>query len=178
MKAFFMGCLFLISFSPKVEHYELNPDRSNVIWQAGNHNGVIKFTEGYIEIKNSVLVKGVCIIDMTTLKNIDIQNKELSKMLDDHLKSKHYFNVEKYPVATLDIQKSTNIDISPVMVTGMLAIKNVKRKITFEVVPYDRYFEGEVKVDRVEEFFDSIGKSMAPDNIILTVKIHLEQKSS
>ena len=178
MKAFFIGCLFLIASSPKVEHYELNPERSNVIWQAGNHHGVIKFTDGYIEMKNSVLVKGICIIDMTTLKNIDILNKDLSKMLDDHLKSGHYFNVEKYPEAKLEVKNSTNIEISPVMVTGILTIKNVKRKITFEVVRYDHHFEGEVKVDRVEEFFDSIGKSMAPDNIILTVKIHLEQKSS
>ena len=178
MKAFFIGCLLLISTFSKVDHYELKPEKSNVNWQAGNHYGIIKFTDGYIEVKNNFLVHGKFTIDMTTLKNVDISNKNISKMFDDHLKSVHYFNVEKYPEAKLEIHKSTNIKDSPVMVTGVLTIKNVKRKVNFEIVCRNHYFEGEVKVDRVEEFFDSIGKSMAPDNIILIVKIHVEQKDA
>jgi len=176
MKVLVLISLLFLSASTKIEHYVLNPEKSKVVWSAGNHFGLIEFANGYIELKNDYLVKGRCTIDMTTLKSEDFKNQDIGKLLDDHLKSDHYFHVDKYPQALLDIQESTNINESPVVVTGILTIKNVKRKINFEVVRHEAYFEGEVKVDRVEEFFDSIGKTMAPENIILTVKIHVDLK--
>ena len=52
-----------------------------------------------------LLVGGQISIDMNSIHTTDMETR-LNKKLDNHLKDEDFFNVEKFPEATLKIRKS------------------------------------------------------------------------
>jgi polyisoprenoid-binding protein YceI len=102
----------------------------------GGHEGTIKFISGSITTSASGLItQGEFVLDMNTIKNVDIKPESSAKDLEDHLKSEDFFAVAKYPRANFSILKvipeSTVTDPQQVRVTGLLTIKGITNQIVF-----------------------------------------------
>lgn len=133
-----------ISFSQKnVDSFNLLPDKSKFEWEGkkvlGAHNGIVKFLSGSLQTKNNLMSGGEFVVDMTTISNTDIEDKEYSDKLVKHLKSEDFFNVPKYQKSFFKITKiepyidteNSNINFK---IYGDMKIKGIKKPISFPAI--------------------------------------------
>ncbi len=116
--------------------YEANVDQSIIYWSGssatGSHNGTLKLKNAKLEIDESGQLKGgTFIIDMMSISDLDIENPEDKKDLENHLKNGDFFAVDTFPEADFVIRSvRTNTDsLSNSMVTGDLTIRGVVHSI-------------------------------------------------
>ncbi|MFA8301090.1 MAG: YceI family protein [Hyphomicrobiales bacterium] len=131
--------------------YMINPNSSEIEWEGskptGKHNGVLEFKSGELEFKNDILVGGRFTIDMNTITCIDLEDPAYNKKLVNHLKSKDFFSVSKYPVSEFtitdvksleytnkDIKEETTEEDANYMISGNLKIKNKTKNISFNAL--------------------------------------------
>ncbi len=120
--------------------YAVNVDNSVVEWEGAkligsdNHVGVVKLENGELLVENGEIVGGSCTLDMTTIKNKDLEgvpNKQAQ--LEGHLKSGDFFEVEKFPKASFEIVSVTPATDNPDathQITGNLTMKEITKSIT------------------------------------------------
>ncbi len=95
----------------------------------GSHNGTLALKSGNLDVKNGLLNGGVFVVDLTTIKNLDMAGSDGAAKIEGHLKGDDFFDVEKYPTSTFTITKVKK-DGSKLAVTGNLQIKDVTKSIT------------------------------------------------
>ncbi|WP_045114331.1 YceI family protein [Microscilla marina] len=113
------------------------------------HNGAFGLKSGSVAIKEGKLTGGSFIIDIKSLKVLDIPaDEEGNGKLVTHLLSKDFFAADKFPESTFEIvsvedykeennKDRENLDkkytlANPThMITGNLELKGVKKSITF-----------------------------------------------
>lgn len=95
----------------------------------GSHNGTVALKSGNLDVKNGLLNGGVFVVDLTTIKNLDMAGSDGAGKIEGHLKGDDFFDVEKYPTSTFTITKVKK-DGSKLAVTGNLQIKDVTKSIT------------------------------------------------
>lgn len=95
----------------------------------GSHNGTVALKSGNLDVKNGSLNGGVFVVDLTTIKNLDMAGSDGAGKIEGHLKGDDFFDVEKYPTATFTITKVKK-DGAKLAVTGNLQIKDVTKSIT------------------------------------------------
>jgi polyisoprenoid-binding protein YceI len=111
-----------------------------------------------------------CTIDVATI-NTGVDGR------DHHLKSKDFFNVEKYPVATFKSEKVEK-DNAGFKATGNLTIKDSTKQITIPFT-FDNnngkgVFKGKVTIDRNNY---GVGRpDNEPDPIEITMEIPVEKQ--
>lgn len=132
--------------------YKLDVNKSEIAWvgfqPANEQSGTLLFKEGKFYTKDKKLMEANVVMDMesieVTSESLDEENR---LKLADHLRSKDFFNIEKYPTAEfmfLDIRPlDTNEEISspgdPAVkvhtheVEGELTIKGVIQRVKFPV---------------------------------------------
>lgn len=154
----------------------------------GGHEGTIKFISGSITTSASGLItQGEFVLDMNTIKNVDIKPESSAKDLEDHLKSEDFFAVAKYPRANFSILKvipePTAIDPQRVKVAGLLSIKGITNQIVFPAT-INRNKESvnvkaELKIDRTKwdiiynskTFFSTMKDGLISDEIKIVVDL-------
>ena len=91
--------------------YNADTENSSVTWKgskpAGEHNGTINISEGYLAFEDGNLSGGNFIIDMNTIVNLDLESEEYNTKLVNHLKSADFFNVAENPFSVFAI---TSVD--------------------------------------------------------------------
>jgi polyisoprenoid-binding protein YceI len=114
----------------------------------GAHNGTVALKESTLIIEDGNVTGGEFIVDMTSIKNEDIEDSKKAANLVGHLSSGDFFDVEKYPTSTFVI---TNVEGSgnELAVTGNLTIKDVTKSIT---IPASLSEENGVYVFESEKF--------------------------
>ena len=95
----------------------------------GSHNGTVSFTSGGMVIENGVLKEGEFVIDMSTIKNIDMAGSEGAGKIEKHLKAPDFFDVALYPSSKFVITSVLQVE-GNMTVTGNLTIKDVTKSIT------------------------------------------------
>ncbi len=95
----------------------------------GSHNGTVSFTSGGMVIENGVLKEGEFVVDMSTIKNIDMAGSEGAGKIEKHLKAPDFFDVALYPTSKFVITSVLEVEGS-MAVTGNLTIKDVTKSIT------------------------------------------------
>lgn len=126
------------SFSPVII---LNQKQSNFIWTGGlkfgttNHNGNLKMKSGNITLENNK-ISGEVVIDMLSLSNNDMPSGPGERLVG-HLRSPDFFNVERFPIAKLNIQKSRIVEklgdgSYKMIIDGLMTIKGQTNPISFE----------------------------------------------
>lgn len=177
--------LMLVVSSPSVfgQKSKVDLTKSTVKWTGnkigGSHNGVIRIKSGDLEVKGDEIIKGNFVIDMTSLTNTDIDDKESNQKLVGHLKSDDFFGVEKYPTSTLVVKKSTKFVNNKATVTGDLTIKGKSQEVTFDVTRNKKDYTSRIEVDRSKydvrygskSFFDNLGNKAIDDIFILDVNV-------
>ncbi len=111
----FKKCLFLyllltsIAFSAR---YFIDTESSKIVWigrkVSGAHDGVIDINRGYVDMQKQSIIGGEIIIDMKSIKVLDMSDK-YNKKLEKHLKNSDFFDVDIYPQASFNIQKKYDI---------------------------------------------------------------------
>lgn len=95
----------------------------------GSHNGTVAFKSGGMIVEDNVLKGGEFVIDMNTIKNLDMEGSEGAGKIENHLKAPDFFDVEVYPTSKFVITSVLEVEGS-LAVTGNLTIKDVTKSIT------------------------------------------------
>ena len=95
----------------------------------GSHDGTVAFKSGGMLLENDVLKGGEFVIDMNTIKNLDMVGSDGAANIEKHLKSPDFFDVEVYPTSKFVITSVLEVEGS-LAVTGNLTIKDVTKSIT------------------------------------------------
>lgn len=95
----------------------------------GTHNGTVALKSGSLELKNGKLTGGVFVVDLSSIKCLDLAGTDGAGKLEGHLKGEDFFDVAKYPTSTFTITKVKN-NGGKLAVTGNLQIKDVTKSIT------------------------------------------------
>jgi polyisoprenoid-binding protein YceI len=171
----------IVSFSQEI--VEVNTDASRLIWVGSkltsSHQGEINLKSGELEIKDGKLVGGKFIIDMTSIKNTDIEDEESRNKLEKHLKDKDFFGVEKHPESQLKITKVVSVNKEDYKIIADLTIKEITHSIAFSAnvrIDNDAFLATSIiKFDRTKwdikynskSFFEDLGDYMILDEIEL-----------
>lgn len=169
--------------------YTVVADKSSIAWVGskplGQHNGTIAIKSGEIDVKDGVITGGAIVIDMKTIKDLDLADKAANEKLTGHLMSPDFFDVEKYPEAKFEIQKIENVNHKDVshLITGNLTLKDVTKSITFKVnikFAEDKMIASAPSfiIDRTDwniiygskKFVDNLKDKFINDEIILEIK--------
>ena len=104
-----VSCTFLLFSILLSDRYFIDTENSKVVWigrkVSGQHHGIIDINNGYIDIEDNSIVGGEIVIDMTSIKVLDMTDK-YNKKLEDHLKDSDFFDVNNFPEASFKIKKS------------------------------------------------------------------------
>lgn len=167
--------------------------KSTLKWEGkkvtGSHNGNVSIQSGKLTHKNGVITGGEFVIDMNTITCSDIENPDYNKKLVGHLKNEDFFDVSKYPTATLvitKVAKAKNQNLASHVLTVNLTIKGVTQsmKIPAKVT----YANGKISatssftVDRSlfgvkygsETFFGSLGDKAIKNEMYFDVSLVTE----
>ena len=95
----------------------------------GSHNGTVAFKSGGILLENDVLKGGEFVIDINTIKNLDMVGSDGAANIEKHLKAPDFFDVALYPTSKFVITSVLEVE-GNMAVTGNLTIKDVTKSIT------------------------------------------------
>lgn len=171
--------------------HSLDVEKSLIGWIGRNakyaHHGKIALKGGQVTFKNGQLLSGEIVLDMTTIQNEDLIDPLWRGVLETHLKSSDFFNVEKYPEARFVFRQANPILNTPYgtpnyVLKGELTIKDVTRPFEFPamVVPQeDGSINGQAHfdLDRTlwnvrygsEKFFEKLGMHLVNDVVSLEI---------
>ena len=173
----------LMSFTTVIhqDHVKINTSNSTVKWKgskvASSHEGNIKLSSGKLILDHGKLVGGEFEIDMTTIVNTDIEDKESRLKLEGHLKNKDFFNVNEHKTASLMITTVKLIEESSYELQADLTIKGITHPVTFQaniaINELNFLARAKIKIDRTKwdikynsgSFFDGLGNYLILDEI-------------
>ncbi len=177
----FLG-LTLTTAAQKTTTKRIDVQKSELTWKgykiAGQHEGTINLKSGQISFEKNKLVSGEFVVDMTSVSATDVSGKGKEK-LDGHLKSEDFFDVEKFPEATLTFTKAKEISKGNYEVTGILIIKGIKQEITFKLTVENNTASTTIEIDRTKydikyrsgTIFPELADKAIKDNFDITAKL-------
>ncbi len=124
------------SFTPnKAKTLKVDAAKSSFAWVGkkvgGEHNGTVGIQGGSLVVDNGVLTGGEFTIDMKSIACLDISNKDYNGKFIGHMSSEDFFNIAKFPTATLKITKATATGAGQYQITGDLNIKGITNSVVF-----------------------------------------------
>lgn len=130
--------LFFFGFTINAqEKLEIDIRKSSIHWEGyylfyfGGHDGNINMKKGYLIKTDDYITGGKFVIDMNSMTNIDMDKEEAKESLINHLKDSDFFNVKKYPEATLVFTKVEYHSATEMKVFANLTIKGKTNPINF-----------------------------------------------
>jgi len=127
----------IIANTEGADKYEVDATQSMIEWigykPTGQHNGTLNIKSGALYLVDNTPVGGEFVIDMNSLRVLDLEDPEWNGKLTGHLRSPDFFDVDKNPEAKFVItQIVRNKNGGPVyLLTGNLTIKGITRSVTF-----------------------------------------------
>ena len=116
----------------------VQPEKSEIVWTGEKkfvdsaHTGTIQLKSGQIYFKDGEPVHGDFVIDMKTIKNVDLEDEEYKKKLEGHLSSDDFFAVEKFEVAKFTFDNVKALGENQYAFTGDMQIRDVTKKETIQ----------------------------------------------
>lgn len=104
------------------------------------HTGTLSVTAGTLSVDNGNLTAGSFTVSTASIRDIDITDTAKRAMLEGHLKSPDFFDVEKYPTAKFEITKVEPYDSTKQksllagathLISGNLTLKDSTKNVTF-----------------------------------------------
>ena len=189
MKKLFLLPLFAMFFVAvqAQDNYSVNTGSSVVVWTGykvtGKHTGTVKIKSGTLQVDNGVLTGGTFEIDMTTIKNTDLEGEYAGK-LEGHLKSDDFLGVATYPTAAFVVTRAIPQDSKGnYKIIGNLTIKGTTKEIKFFANAQESNgsisASGKMTIDRSEfnmrygsgSFFDGLGDKTIYDEFDLQISL-------
>jgi len=187
--------LILILFSGALsagDTYKVNPEESRVEWNGrkltGEHTGTINLKSGLIQFENNRISGGEFVLDMTSIKDIDLQDPKWNNKLVTHLKSEDFFSIEKFPTSSMVI-RSIKDGAKPgeVVISGDFTIKGITHTLNFTAMSAltsgSLTATATIVIDRSKfdvrygskTFFEDIGDKIIYDDFTLKVSLKAEK---
>jgi polyisoprenoid-binding protein YceI len=135
--------LFFINFSNAQEELygqkqlPIDTSKSEIKWSCdysfyfSGHFGIVKLKEGHFLKKNDLITGGTFTIDLNTIMAQDM-NEEGNQSLTEHLKDADFFEVNKFPTATLVITDVRYHDATHFEAKANMTIKGVTLPVKFQ----------------------------------------------
>lgn len=177
---------FSLTTAVMAETKKVDVNKSKVEWTGkkltGSHTGTVNIKEGSLEVDNGKLTGGKVVMDMQSIKDVDITDAESNAKLTGHLKSDDFFGVTTHPTSTLEITKVEGTAPNHT-ITGNLTIKGITHPITFKATSAKEgqslVYDGDITIDRSKfdvrygskSFFNDIGDRAINDEF--TLDFHL-----
>ncbi|MEC9026561.1 MAG: YceI family protein [Candidatus Neomarinimicrobiota bacterium] len=173
--------------------YSVIVDRTELSWIGKEistkiHTGTLNLTDGMIEIIDENTINGNITIDMSSINVTDLQGRA-KEMLEGHLRSADFFEVENYPNATLNFKsKSYNKLKNLIDFEGQLTIKDISNPIFFSatLIESSPYLKAKsiLSFDRSKynvrfrsgSFFENLGDKLILDDIDVNIVLVTEKK--
>ncbi len=176
-----MICSMIISQAQ--ESLSIDTFKSEIKWSCdytfyfGGHFGSIDFKEGNFIVTDGEITGGRFIINMNSIKAKDM-NEEGNTSLSKHLKNDDFFDVEKFPEASLVITKTEYHDHKSFKGYANLTIMGKTETIEFqaEINHKELYMTTKFKVDRTRwgiNYNTELKDRAISDAIGLEVKLSL-----
>ena len=163
-------------------NFKIINTKSNIDWVGkkvtGAHNGTIALKGGELVLNDDKLIGGKIIVDIASIKILDITDPATNAQFAGHLASDDFFSTEKYPEATLEI-----VSVSGKHVEGNLTIKGISHPIGFDVaLNIDRdtlTATGRLVIDRTQygmkfrsgNFFKDLGDTLIYNDFELIISV-------
>lgn len=156
---------------------KIDTSKSTVYWQGtkvtGRHFGTVKIKSGDVKVEKGQLVSGNVVVDMNSFTATDLEGEWLDK-LNGHLKNEDFFNVTKYPTASLNIKK-----VEGFSVTADLTILGKTKEVKFLAAHNNNKFVGTLEFDRTDfglkygsaSFFKSLGDKAIDNKVSLAFDV-------
>lgn len=154
--------------------------KSKLRWEGtkvtGKHFGKIPFKKGEVTFKDGMVATGNFVVDMNTFTVEDIQG-EWAKKLSDHMKSADFFEISKYPTATLKVKKVTKDTMS-----GDLTIKGKTNPVSFKYKKEGDKYSGLMVFNRTKfgmtykskNFFKNLGDKVIHDDVKVNFEFYVK----
>ena len=184
----FVLIAFGLSFGLGVQAAEVDLKKSVVKWTGSKvtgsfHTGQVFPTTIDVVAPNGIIESAKIVMDLATFTVTDLKGKIAQKFLN-HMKSDDFFNVEKFPTATLVVST-----IKEGTAFGKLTIKDKTFPVDFKVRRNDKTYTGQLKFDRTKfgmiygsgNFFKNLGDKVINDEVVVEFKVVLKpnaQKAS
>jgi polyisoprenoid-binding protein YceI len=111
--------------------YEVQNAKSSIEWVgrkvSGAHNGTVPIKEGSFIVEGDQIISGKVIINIASIKILDITDPATNFQLAGHLASYDFFYSDQYPEATFDITS-----VSGSQIKGYLTIKDITHPLSFD----------------------------------------------
>ncbi|MBC7714443.1 MAG: YceI family protein [Rhizobacter sp.] len=172
-----------VSVFAKTEAVAVDPAASKIVFLGkkvtGEHTGEVKIQEGTLSFDGKAFKEANVVVDMTTISNNDLTDKEYNKKFIDHMNSADFFDTAANKTATLKTTKVTKVKGDTYKVTGDLTIKGKTNPVTFNADVTRAGATAVIKVDRTKydikygsgKFFQGLGDKMINDEFQLTVTL-------
>ncbi|HTG57224.1 MAG TPA: YceI family protein [Niabella sp.] len=114
--------------------YFIDTSKSVVTWKGGmlmgtnHHTGYVYISKGTLMIQDGQLTGGRAEIDMNTIED---ESHGRDNGLVRHLKDPDFFEVNRFPVSTIEITRTEPGNGRDIKVTGNLMIKGVTHAVSF-----------------------------------------------
>ena len=135
VKILALSFIFQFSFTLHTNDVKVNKKNSTVIWTGskptGSHTGNMNIKSGYLTFDHGQVVGGSFIIDMKSLTCSDIESEKKNQYLVDHLKDADFFNVAKFPEASLTIIRVQKLKENQFQMLADLTIKGITKPVSF-----------------------------------------------
>ncbi len=160
---------------------EIDTSLSQFTWKGtkigGEHFGRIFVKESKLIRQGKQITGGKIVMNMQTFTVDDIKGEWAKKLLK-HLKNPDFFNVKKFPTATLEIKK-----VIKDQVKAVLTIKGKSHPVDFKVSKKDKFYEGTMTFDRTKfdmtykskSFFKNLGDKIIHDPVQLSFKVAIKE---
>lgn len=162
------------------ETYTLDTEMSIINWtgeyfKAGtidhNHEGILKLNSGSIEIADGIIQSGTFELNMNSIDATGLDEETKAKLIG-HLKSDEYFDVAKFPTATVKLRQCTADKL-----VGTITVKGVE--MPFEAPASTTVGDDAVKING--EFtlnfapygMEGIGSDADPEYVSPNVKFNI-----
>ncbi len=160
----------------------INNELSKINWSAKGvghgHHGTVNIIAGKFIIEDGKFKIGKARIDMKSIVCADIKDAKKNKDLVDHLLGEDFFDVAKFPEASIHIE-----DTKDNIAYGKLTIKDVTADIKIPLSVSNEngkiYIKSSFKIDRTKfgvkynskNFFKNLGDYMIEDEIQFDVTL-------
>ena len=183
----------LEQISPEQGIYSVHIDKSELSWIGKElstkiHTGSLNISNGIIQVGDDNSISGNIKINMSTINVTDLQWRS-KEILEKHLRSADFFEVENYPEAQINFKsKSFNKLVNQISFEGDLTIKDITNPISFNatLIESSPYLKANAilsfdrsKYDvrfRSGSFFENLGDKLILDDIDVNIKLVTEKQ--
>ncbi len=172
-----------------LEKVEIKAAESKLIYVGkkitGEHTGQVKIKSGHLNFKGDVLVAGEFEVDMTSINNTDIDDKDMLGKFISHITSPDFFDTQKFATSNLKITSAKKDKGDSYNITADLTIKGQTAPVTFTATVTKNAASANIVFDRTKygikyksgKFDPGLGDKLIYDDVNLTVTLALDPKN-